>query len=359
MSGGVDSSVAALLLKERGYEVYGAYMRCWPEIREGIECTSPKDNLVALQVAAHLDISFQTFNFEKEYYKTVFQYFLDEYKSGRTPNPDVLCNKHIKFGFFLRKALELGYDYIATGHYVRKIEDALYKAVDINKDQSYFLCQLTQEQIKYSLFPIGELTKPQVREIAKKHDLPNADKKDSQGLCFVGAIELPKVLEKFMKLEKGPITNPQREIIGEHIGLNSYTIGQRERVGVGGTGPWYVAGKDYKTNTLIVAKETDQILYKDIVKLTHVNFISGIELGLPARVNVKLRYRQPDVPAMIEQLDGLGGYIVKLLEPQKGVAEGQFLVFYNGNELLGGGVIKDTSNSKIALNFESQVMALK
>ncbi|RJQ14076.1 tRNA 2-thiouridine(34) synthase MnmA [Candidatus Parcubacteria bacterium] len=359
MSGGVDSSVAVLLLKEQGYDVSGAYMRCWPEIREGIECTSPKDNLVALQIAAHLDIPFQTFNFEQEYRDIIFQYFLDEYKAGRTPNPDVLCNKHIKFGIFLKKAIEFGYDFIATGHYVKKIDDKLYKAVDSNKDQSYFLCQLTREQLKYALFPIGELTKPQVREIAREHGLFNADKKDSQGLCFVGHIELPKVLEKFMELKSGVIVDNRGEVMGEHTGLNGYTIGQRERVGIGGTGPWYVAGKDYKTNTLIVAKETDPILYKDTIRLININWVSGVEPKLPLEVDVKIRYRQPDVPAIVRVEEKGKSIEVNLKKPQRGVAEGQFLVFYQGDQLLGGGVMEGGYNSKIGLNFEAQAMVLK
>ena len=361
MSGGVDSSVAVLILKKQGYEVSGAYMKCWPEYKDGRPCTTPKDNLVALQAAAHLDIPFMTFNFEKEYRQKVFQYFIDEYAAGRTPNPDVMCNKYIKFGLFLDKAKESGFDYVATGHYVRTKSEGLrlYKAKDLNKDQSYFLYTLTQEQLRYCLFPIGDYTKPEVRQIAKEQGLPNADKKDSQGLCFVGHIDLPEVLGQFMKLENGAIVNSQKQYLGKHIGLNAYTIGQRSRLGIGGTGPYFVAAKNYEANTLIVAKEGEPILYKDLIKLTDVYWIAG-EPKLPAEINVKIRYRQPDVAAVIDKTEA--GWIVKLLEPQKGVAEGQALVFYSdepfdvaqGKEMLGGGIIAKSSNERRSLMFYEQ-----
>ncbi|MDP3785357.1 MAG: tRNA 2-thiouridine(34) synthase MnmA [bacterium] len=326
MSGGVDSSVAALLLKEQGYDVVGAHIHCW----DG--CDTKEDRRDAMRVAAKLGIPFLTFDFRKEYREKVFEYMVREYAAGRTPNPDVACNREIKFGIFLKKALELGADFIATGHYVRKIGGRLYEAKDKNKDQSYFLWTLTPEQLERSLFPIGDYLKSEVRELARKAGLATAGKKDSQGLCFVGKVRFQEFLRSVLPREEGKILNPAGEILGRHDGAHLYTIGQRHGLKIGGLEkPVYVAERNVNLNTIIVVDTKDPALYRSEIEVGELNLISG---NLPEKVEVRIRYRQPRQGARF--FDG------KIIfdEPQRGVASGQSAVFYTEEELLGGSIIK-------------------
>ena len=378
MSGGVDSSVAAALLKKQGYEVIGAHMKCWSEggPSTGLRmesCSSEQDSKDARKAAEVLGIPFYIFDFEKEYKKKVVEYMVDGYRKGITPNPDVMCNKEIKFGLFLKKALELGADYVATGHYVKlgfrgkglglrktikntlyPIPYTLYPARDAQKDQSYFLWTLTQDQLEHCLFPIGKYTKPEVRKLAKKFGLPNADKKDSQGICFLGQVDLKDFLKKYIPEKKGLILDTSGKIVGEHKGAWFYTIGQRNGVGLGGgKNPRYIAEKDVKENALLVAEENDPALYRKEVKLKKVNLING-ELGIRNRelkipVMARVRYRQPLFPALFVIRNSSFKLIFK--KPAKFVATGQSAVFYKrrpsassgrclgGLQMLGGGVI--------------------
>lgn len=328
MSGGVDSSVAALLLKEKGYDVVGAHMVCW----EG--CDSNEDRRDAMRVAAKLDIPFHVFDFTKEYKEHVFDYMVREYAAGRTPNPDVICNSEIKFGIFLAGALSMGADYIATGHYVRKIGEKLFEARDKSKDQSYFLWKLTPERILRALFPIGDYLKSEVREIARKAGLATAEKKDSQGLCFVGKVDFQDFLRGYLPKKEGTIVNAEGRVLGTHDGAHFFTPGQRHGIKLGGFAePLYVAEKNIGTNTLVVAKgKDDPILYKKEIEVSNINLISD----LPERVKVRIRYRQPKQSCRIEKSE-----ILKVIfdVPQRGVALGQSAVFYSGEEMLGGSII--------------------
>src|SRR3990167_1254575 len=278
LSGGVDSSVAATLLKKRGFNVRGIHMKMWFD--PDIPCISREDRLDAARVAAHLGIPFETWDFTKEYKKEVVDYMVREYAEGRTPNPDVMCNRHIKFGLFLKKAMKRGSDFIATGQYIRiKNQESrikMLKAKDLNKDQSYFLWTLTQDQLTHSLFPIGEYTKPEVRALAEKYGLPTAEKEESQGICFIGEIDLNQFLKKYIPVSRGRVQTASGKDIGEHEGLPFYTIGQREGLGIGGGIPYYVASKDFLTNTLVVAEGPyDEVLFQQEALVTDVNWISG------------------------------------------------------------------------------------
>jgi tRNA-specific 2-thiouridylase len=346
MSGGVDSSVAALLLKKQGFNVIGVYMKCWSEQDRYGNCSSITDQEDARQTAEFLDIPFYVWDFEDEYRSKVYKNFLDEYALGRTPNPDVMCNKHIKFGLFLDKAISVGADFIATGHYIRsqKAENGsqkLLKAKDLNKDQSYFLWSLNQGQLKHSSFPIGDLTKSEVRGLAKKAGLPTAAKKDSQGICFVGKVKLLDFLEDKVSLKTGAIVDSRGDYLGEHQGLASYTIGQREGLGIGGVGPFYVVDKDLEANTLVVAgSEEEKNFYKKDVFVSDLNWI-GKEPQLPLKINVKTRYRQQDVWATIDWQNEVLRVIFE--EPQRALTPGQSVVFYLENEMLGGAIINQVS----------------
>ena len=346
MSGGVDSSVAAALLKERNFEVIGVHLKCY-----NVDGCAEQDAEDARRAAETLKIPFYVFDMEQEYKDKVVEYMVDGYKKGITPNPDVMCNREIKFGLFLEKALELGADYVATGHYVRlrtvksrksKVESyALYSAEDKNKDQSYFLWTLTQKQLRHCLFPIGDYRKPEVRKIARKYDLPNAGKKDSQGICFLGQVSLKDFLVNYIPEKKGIVVNTAGKVVGEHKGAYFYTIGQRGGLGIGGNAkPLYIAEKDVKENALLVAEENDPALYRKEVNLVNVNFISPIIHNSKFRIQVfaRVRYRQPLFPALFIIQNSKFRLIFD--KPQKFVALGQSAVFYSSKgEMLGGGVI--------------------
>ena len=355
MSGGVDSSVAAALLLKQRYEVVGVHLKCY-----NVDGCAVQDAEDARRAAETLGIPFYVLDFEKEYKDAVVKYMIDGYKKGITPNPDVMCNKEIKFGLFLKKALEMGADYVATGHYIKiqnskfknqndyskyKVSYRLLEAKDKNKDQSYFLWTLTQEQLKHCLFPIGEYTKPEVRKLAKKFRLPNAEKKDSQGICFLGQVSLPEFLQKYIKPRKGYVVNIDGKIIGEHNGAHFYTIGQRSGLGIGGyKKPLYIADKNIKKNIIIVAEGDDHpALYKKEVELTNVNFLNdelrgkNKELRIP--VMARVRYRQPLTSATLAL--NHKRYTLFFKKPMKFIAEGQSAVFYDKKGMmLGGGVIK-------------------
>ena len=419
MSGGVDSSVTAALLKSaassrefekltgrptprgfRGFDVTGVHIKMWGD--ESIPCQFKEDRRDALRVAEKLGIGFETWDLTEEYRDEVVNYMISEYAAGRTPNPDVMCNRKIKLGVFLQKALARGADFIATGHYVRMqnaelrilnknktcnviLNDSeesrrdssaapqndnrnifsLHQAVDINKDQSYFLWTLTQEQLRHCLFPLGELTKPEVRELAKQFGLSTADKPDSQGICFIGEIDLNNYLKQYIPESHGRIVTTTGDEIGEHDGLAFYTMGQREGLKIGGGIPYYVAKKDFKTNTLVVAKGPfDEQLFANELIAHDVHWIAGSEPKFPLKCKARIRYRQPlqectislrhlenpvraersvGSPHMKEKRDAsaLHQHDLRVVfnEPQRAVTPGQSIVFYHGSEMLGGAVI--------------------
>jgi tRNA-specific 2-thiouridylase len=334
MSGGVDSSVAAALLKETGLRVVGAHIVCW----EGCDLKDEKRD--ALRVALQLEIPFLSFDFRDGYRERVFDYMIREYADGKTPNPDVMCNREIKFGLLLDKAQELGIDYIATGHYARLDQAGglpiLSEAVDKGKDQSYFLWAIDRSRLGHCLFPLGNYTKHEVREIAHRLSLPTADKKDSQGLCFVGKVNFGYFLRDYLPLREGIVVNSRGEILGKHNGVAFYTIGQRHGLGIGGLSPYYVAAKNLDTNTLIVGEgANDPVLFRSEIRVERLNWLSDFRTGKCA---VRIRYRQPKVPALVE---GEGDSVRVLFDtPQRGVAPGQSAVFYRDERLVGGGVIK-------------------
>lgn len=346
MSGGVDSSVAAILLKEAGYEVIGVFMKNWEEKDENGVCMSDIDYEDVISVAEQLEIPYYSVNFVKEYWDRVFEYFLSEYRLARTPNPDVMCNKEIKFKAFLDYANKLGADYIATGHYARlttneKGEKVLLRGVDNNKDQSYFLCGLNQKQLEKVLFPIGEYEKTEIRKIAEKYNLKTAKKKDSTGICFIGERNFNEFLSKYLPAKDGNIVDINGNILGSHHGLMYYTIGQRKGIGLGntkeGTGePYFVVDKNVEKNELIVAQGDDNLLYSKGLIANKFNFINEIEL--PFRYTVKFRYRQNDVSAVIDKIEE-DRYQIIFDEKQRAVTLGQIVVLYDGEKCLGGGII--------------------
>lgn len=346
MSGGVDSSVAAILLKEQGYEVIGVFMKNWDEEDENGVCMADEDYKDVVSVAEQLGIPYYSINFVKEYWERVFEYFLSEYRLARTPNPDVMCNKEIKFKAFLEYAEKLGADYIATGHYARLVEDEngqkiMLKGIDDNKDQTYFLSGLTQKQLEKVLFPLGDYKKSEIREIAKKYDLKTANKKDSTGICFIGERNFNEFLSKYIPAQKGNIVDINGKQLGIHNGLMYYTIGQRKGIGLGnskdGTGePYFVVDKKLETNELVVAQGDDKLLYSKGLIANNFNFINSIEF--PFECGVKFRYRQKDVKAVITKIND-EEYRIDFEEPQRAVTLGQIAVIYNGDICLGGGII--------------------
>lgn len=349
MSGGVDSSVTALLLKEQGYDVIGIFMKNWDDTDEFGHCTAEDDAEDVRRVCEQLDIPYYTVNFEKEYFDKVFSYFLDEYKSGRTPNPDVMCNREIKFGEFLNKALDLGADYVATGHYARLIQEdgkyTLLRGVDNNKDQTYFLNALSQEQLSRAMFPIGHLPKPEVRRLAEQAGLYTAKKKDSTGVCFIGERNFKEFLSGYLPAKSGDMVDIESgEVKGRHDGLMYYTLGQRQGLGIGGSGngqPWFVADKDLEKNILYVVQgDQHPSLYSTGLIATDVNWIAGSDQTpkVPFHCTAKFRYRQPDQGVTLTWRED-GTVHVAFDEQQKAITPGQAVVFYDGDVCLGGGTI--------------------
>ena len=347
MSGGVDSSVAALLLKEQGYNVIGLFMLNWEETGADGACTAESDFADVRRVCSLLDIPYYSVNFAKQYQERVFKHFLDEYAAGRTPNPDVLCNREIKFGPFREYALSLGADFIATGHYCG-IEHAadgrhyLLKARDGGKDQTYFLNQVTQPQFANVLFPLADLPKDEVRKIALANGLATAEKKDSTGICFIGERNFRKFLMEYLPAKPGKILTLDGEEVGEHVGLMHYTIGQRRGVNIGGksgeAGRWFVVKKDLKNNILYVSHGDESPLYSAECEVSGVNWI-GIDPPIsPFECTAKFRYRQSEQRVTVIP-DG-GGVRVVFAERQRAVTEGQYAVFYDATRCLGGGVIE-------------------
>ena len=348
MSGGVDSSVAAHLLIEAGYQVDGLFMKNWDE-DDGTEyCTAKGDLVDAQSVCDKLGIKLHTANFSAEYWDNVFEHFLLEYNAGRTPNPDVLCNREIKFKAFLDYATDLGADKIATGHYVRSVESGgdthLLKGLDNNKDQSYFLCEVNGRSLARSLFPVGELDKSEVRSIAEKLGLSTHDKKDSTGICFIGERKFKDFLEHYLPAQPGVIQTEQGVTIGEHAGLMYYTIGQRQGLHIGGLkdfeeAPWFVAGKDLDNNILVAVQGVDNpLLFAQTLQTGPANWINGKAPALPFRCEAKIRYRQKDQPCTL--IDNGEGLLVEFDEPQRAVTPGQYLVIYSGEYCLGGAIIQ-------------------
>ncbi|MDN9009635.1 tRNA 2-thiouridine(34) synthase MnmA [Brevibacillus laterosporus] len=347
MSGGVDSSVTALLLKEQGYDVIGIFMKNWDDTDEFGHCTAEEDYHDVRRVCDQIGIPYYTVNFEKEYMEKVFSYFLDEYKSGRTPNPDVMCNREIKFGEFLNKVMDLGADYVATGHYARvELRDGEYKllrGVDENKDQTYFLNQLGQKQLAKTLFPIGHLPKKQVREIADRAGLATAKKKDSTGICFIGERNFREFLQNYLPARPGKIETTDGKVIGNHDGLMYYTLGQRQGLGIGGGAgeglPWFVVDKDLDRNVLIVGQGSNHPwLYSSHLIAEQVKWVSDEPKEEVFTCMAKFRYRQPDQQVTVCRIEK-DTYKVEFAEPQKAVTPGQAVVFYQGEECLGGGTI--------------------
>ena len=349
MSGGVDSSVAALLLKQQGYNVIGLYMLNWEEEDENGVCTSEEDYSDVRRVCATIGIPYYTVNFAKEYLDRVFAYFLSEYEKGRTPNPDVLCNREIKFGPFLDYAMEIGADYIATGHYCKIIHENgvhyLCNAKDTSKDQTYFLNQLSQKQLEKVLFPLADLKKSEVREIARKNNLLTAEKKDSTGICFIGERNFKNFLMNYIPAKPGNICDMQGRVIGKHDGLMYYTLGQRRGLNIGGKSGgngdrWFVIKKDLEKNILYVNQGEHEELYSNGLVTYKINFIPFEPKEKEFDCFAKFRYRQPDQKVHVSIKEDK--IVIKFYEKQRAVTPGQYVVLYNDGKCLGGGVIEYT-----------------
>ena len=339
MSGGVDSSVTAALLLKQGYDVTGVYMKNWSKDIPGFECPWKEDYQDAKRVAVHLGIPFKLYDFETEYRQRVVDYMVEGYKAGRTPNPDIMCNQEIKFRLFLDTALEDGADIIATGHYARIKDGRLYTGIDGNKDQSYFLYRVTESALKHSLMPIGEYEKPKVREQARKFGLSTAEKKDSQGICFVGKVGIKEfLLHELGEQLNGAIVDQHGKIIGEHDGALFYTIGQRHGLSVGGGLPYYVIGKDMAKNEVYVTTDLqDEKLWSDNLTLQDVHWIHG-EPSPSGIYAVRTRYRAPLVPVSgLSNKSGL--WNLRLGEDVRAITPGQSAVLYDGDMVLGGGIV--------------------
>jgi tRNA-specific 2-thiouridylase len=363
MSGGVDSSVAAWLLKEQGYEVIGLFMKNWEDDDDDEYCSTRQDWLDAVSVADVLGIDIEAVNFAAEYKDRVFAEFLREYQAGRTPNPDVLCNAEIKFKAFLDHALRLGAESIATGHYarVRRVDEAdgsarfeLLKAVDASKDQSYFLHRLNQAQLSKTLFPLGEMHKTEIRAIATRLGLPNAAKKDSTGICFIGERPFREFLNRYLSYQPGPMKTADGTLVGEHVGLSFYTLGQRKGIGLGGvkshqsaagdSAPWYVARKDVATNTLYIVQGHDHPwLLSSSLTADQISWVAGAPPAMDtAALSAKTRYRQADIECTQAPLDD-DQFALTFSVPQWAVTPGQSAVLYHGDVCLGGGIISGST----------------
>ncbi|MDB5085019.1 MAG: tRNA (5-methylaminomethyl-2-thiouridylate)-methyltransferase [Bacilli bacterium] len=351
MSGGVDSSVAALLLKQQGYDVIGVFMKNWDDTDDTGYCTATEDFADVRRVCESIGIPYYSVNFEKEYYDKVFKYFLEEYQKGRTPNPDVMCNKEIKFKEFLEQAVALGADYVATGHYARlDVQDGehrLLRGLDENKDQTYFLNALSQYQLAKSLFPIGHLPKAKVREIAKEAGLATANKKDSTGICFIGERDFKEFLSHYLPAQPGKMSTLSGEVKGTHDGLMYYTLGQRHGLGIGGSGtgePWFVVGKNLAENVLFVEQGFHHpSLYSDGLYATDLHWISEQQRDSVINCTAKFRYRQPDQGVTVYVKPGNECEVV-FDEPQRAITPGQAVVFYQGQACLGGAIIESSYN---------------
>ncbi len=359
MSGGVDSSVVAYLLKQQGYDVVGVFMKNWDDTDENGFCTATEDYKDVAKVAAKIGIPYYSVNFEKEYWDRVFTYFLDEYKKGRTPNPDVICNNEIKFKAFLDYAISLGADYVATGHYAKLERDAqgnqhLLRSEDMNKDQTYFLNQLTHEQLDHVMFPLGGMVKAKVRKIAEKAGLAVANKKDSVGICFIGEKNFKEFLGNYLPAKAGKMMTVDGEVKGEHAGLMYYTIGQRRGLGIGGgrqnNDPWFVIGKDLKKNILYVGQGYhNEHLYADQLVASDLHFVNDIvDRGDSFRCTAKFRYRAMDVDVTVHFNEDRTQMTVDFDDPARAITPGQAVVLYDGEECLGGGIIDAAySNDKV------------
>ena len=349
MSGGVDSSVSAILLQKQGYEVIGLFMGNWDSLADGEldgpttstgQCPQEADYDDAKAVCDKLGIPLYRKDFVKEYWDYVFTYFLDDLKNGRTPNPDIMCNKYIKFDMFAKEARKLGADYIATGHYARMNNGHLLRGIDSNKDQTYFLSQVSKEQLENVLFPVGDMEKKDVRRIAEEYDLITAKKKDSTGICFIGERNFKNFLKNYLPNQPGDVINiDTNEVIGKHIGLMNYTIGQRKGLNIGGTkDKMFVVGKDLEKNVLYICLgEDNDYLISTSCLVDNINYLGDEKLE---NVTAKFRYRQEDIPVHLEWLEN-GEVLVRYEQGVKSVTPGQACVFYNKEECLGGGIIKE------------------
>jgi len=351
MSGGVDSSVAAALLLKQGHEVIGGFIKNWSDTKDLAtgECAWKSERRDAIRVAAKLGIPLMTFDFEKEYREQVVEEIFRGYEAGITPNPDVLCNQFIKFGLFLEAAEKVGADFIATGHYARVKRDKdgqahLFRGIDQDKDQSYFLYRITQRALRRALFPVGEMKKSEVRSFAKKAGLPVFDKPDSQGICFIGKLDMVEFLRKKIPSKPGDIVDEEGRVLGRHSGLDAYTIGQRQRILVSNGGrAWYVAAKDVKANRLIVASGAENpSLYSASARLADLTWIAGEAPALPLNCQTQIRYRQEAVSAQLNEGERRKEYRIDFGQPVKAVSPGQSAVIYKRQECLGGGVIIGT-----------------
>ncbi|MDT2814302.1 tRNA 2-thiouridine(34) synthase MnmA [Vagococcus carniphilus] len=357
MSGGVDSSVTALLLKEQGYDVVGVFMKNWDDTDDMGVCTATEDYKDVAKVANQIGVPYYSVNFEKEYWNRVFEYFLAEYRLGRTPNPDVMCNKEIKFKAFLDYAMQLGADYVATGHYAQVTHDEdgtvhMLRGVDNNKDQTYFLSQLSQEQLAKTMFPLGHMEKSEVREIAEKANLATAKKKDSTGVCFIGEKNFKEFLGKYLPAQPGKMVTLDGQVKGDHAGLMYYTIGQRQGLGIGGgqgesSEPWFVVGKELATNTLLVGQGFHhEHLYATSLEASDIHFTTNEKKETEFTCTAKFRYRQQDTEVKVILNDDQTKATVIFSEPVRAITPGQAVVFYQGDECLGGGLIDSAYNDE-------------
>lgn len=340
LSGGVDSSVAAALLKEQGYNVVGVYMKNWSRDLPGMLCPWKDDYQDAKRVAVQLGIDFKMYNFEKDYQHKVVDYMLAEYKAGRTPNPDIMCNQEVKFKLFLQTALEDGADMIATGHYAKTKDSKLFMAEDENKDQTYFLYRVNKEALQKTIFPLGKLTKPEVRKLAKKYQLVTADKKESMGICFVGKVGIKDFLMQYEDPKPGKIIDQHGLEVGEHDGAIFYTIGQRHGLEVGGGLPFYVTGKDMKKNQIYVTTDLqDEQLWSNTVKLVDMHWINKKPDSRSRALTVRLRHRSKLISVKLLNKSSNSKWTVKLDEDVRALSPGQSAVFYVGEQVMGGGIV--------------------